>query len=451
MDVFDTLVAERPADTTGNGPVELTELLRVLVGSAGHAMATAALIDPTDMAADDLQQVTLGIEALRRALDATQTHLLAELTDRDCCDHTHGSSTSRWLAHAAQLPAGIARQRVTLATALRHQLPEQVDRALTDGTIGIDHARVIADATNPRNTAALAAEIDHHLTSAAHSTGFHAWRRTYQARAALLDDDGTYDPATDLARNRLHLSPTTQFMELRGELVGDHALIVRDTIEALADELFAEFTRDHTHNPDIEVPNRATLRALALEEACRRALARDPDDTRPARTQAHLVLHGRALTDGRIALDPIAHDRDGCPWLLRDTAVLLCDTSVAATVLDHLGLPTDTGHNSRVPGPRLRRALDARDGGCTHPGCDRPPRHCDAHHIHPWQHGGRTTLSNLVLLCTRHHRVAHRHRWRLTLTHDGWTHWTTPTGHTYWGQRHHHTQTHQRAGPAPPT
>jgi hypothetical protein len=451
MDVFDTLVDERPADTTGTGPVELTELLRVLVGSAGHAMATAALIDVTDMDADTLQQVTVGIEQLRRALDATQAHMLAELVDRDTTDRTHGTSTSRWLAREAQLPAGLARQRVTLATALRHHLPDAVDRALTDGHIGIDHTRVIAEATNERNTQQLAAEIDHHLQSAAQSTGFHAWRRNFQARAALLDDDGTYNPASDLARNRLRLSPTTEFMELRGELVGDHALIVRDTIEALADELFAEFTRDHTHNPDIEIPNRATLRALALEEACRRALARDPDDTRPARTQVHLVLHGRPLPAGRLALDPIGHDRDGCPWLLRDTAVLLCDASVAATVLDHLGLPTDSGHNTRVPGPRLRRALDARDGGCTHPGCDRPPRHCDAHHLIAWQHGGETVLSNLVLLCRRHHRVAHRHGWTLTLTHDGWTHWTTPTGHTFWGQRHQRTRRHDRAGPAPPT
>jgi hypothetical protein len=152
-------------------------------------------------------------------------------------------------------------------------------------------------------------------------------------------------------RNSPPVSPANA-SPLRGELVGDHALIVRDTIDTIADELFLAYTRDHTLNPDIEIPNRATLRALALEEACRRALARDPHDTRPARTQVHLVLHGRPLADGSIAIDPIAHDRDGCPWLLRDTAMLLCDASVAATVLDHLGLPTDSGRNHRVPGPR---------------------------------------------------------------------------------------------------
>jgi hypothetical protein len=164
----------------------------------------------------------------------------------------------------------------------------------------------------------------------------------------------------------------------------------------------------------------------------------------------HLVLHGRPTADDGVQLDPIAHDRDGCPWLLRDLAVLLCDASVAATVLDGLGLPADAGRASRVPGPRLRRALDARDGGCTHPGCDRPPRHCDAHHVVPWERGGRTDLCNLVLLCRRHHRVAHRHRWRLALDTDGWTHWTTPTGRTFTGQRHQRGAQPARAGPGPP-
>jgi hypothetical protein len=233
---------------------------------------------------------------------------------------------------------------------------------------------------------------------------------------------------------------------------------VRESLEAIADELFREYSRDHAANPELEVPNRATLLALALEALCRRAAGGSGDATgRPStRTQVHLVLHGSLRPDsgdsaGGIALDPIAYDRDGCPWLLRDVAVLLCDASVAATVLDGLGLPVDSGRSARVPGPRLRRALDARDGGCVHPGCDRPPRHCDAHHIIPWERGGPTDLDNLVLLCRRHHRVAHRREWSLTLAADGWTDWRTPTGRTFTGQRHQQSPVDTRAGPAPPS
>ena len=447
LDVFDTLVAERP-DATADGPVELTELLRVLVGSAGHALSTAALVDVDGMDAAVLRQVVLGVEQLRRALDATEAHALAELTERDVIDRTEGTSTSRWLAREAQLPSGVARQRVTVATALRDRLPEQVDRALTDGRIGFDHARVIAEATNERNAEQLADRVDRDLESARSACVFHRWRRNFQARAALLDEDGTFDPAAELARNRLRLSPTTDFMGLRGELVGDHAIVVRESLEAIADELFREYSRGHAANPELEPPNRATLLALALEELCRRASGTADTSGRPSKgTQVHLVLHGRAPGDGTIALDPIAYDRDGCPWLLRDVAVLLCDASVAATVLDGLGLPADAGRSARVPGPRLRRALEARDGGCVHPGCDRPPRHCDAHHIIPWEHGGPTDLDNLVLLCRRHHRVAHRRGWSVTLADDGWTDWRTPTGRAFTGQRHQQSPVGTRAGP----
>ncbi|MGI8692315.1 MAG: HNH endonuclease signature motif containing protein [Geodermatophilaceae bacterium] len=43
----------------------------------------------------------------------------------------------------------------------------------------------------------------------------------------------------------------------------------------------------------------------------------------------------------------------------------------------------------------------------------RPPAWCDAHHVIGWYHGGRTDLSNLVLLCRRHHRAVHRGVWSI--------------------------------------
>jgi hypothetical protein len=68
----------------------------------------------------------------------------------------------------------------------------------------------------------------------------------------------------------------------------------------------------------------------------------------------------------------------------------------------------------------MRRALIARDQGCAFPGCGRPPRWCQAHHIQFWADGGPTTLHNLVLLCGHdHHRIHH----------DGWQVDPGPDGH----------------------
>ena len=117
-----------------------------------------------------------------------------------------------------------------------------------------------------------------------------------------------------------------------------------------------------------------------------------------------------------------------------------------AALIDSLGLPTDLGRSTRTITPAQRRALTIRDGGCVFPGCDHPATWTDAHHITHWGHDhGPTDLDNLISLCRRHHRVAHRTGWTVTLDNTGWTHWTTPTGHTTQGQRHH--TRHQRAGP----
>lgn len=44
------------------------------------------------------------------------------------------------------------------------------------------------------------------------------------------------------------------------------------------------------------------------------------------------------------------------------------------------------------------------DCTCQHPGCDRPPSQCEAHHLWHWARGGPTDLDNLQLLCWHHHR-----------------------------------------------
>ncbi|MCE3552081.1 HNH endonuclease, partial [Pseudonocardia sp. RS11V-5] len=59
-----------------------------------------------------------------------------------------------------------------------------------------------------------------------------------------------------------------------------------------------------------------------------------------------------------------------------------------------------------------------RDGGCAFPGCDRPPSWCEIHHVREWQHGGPTTLHNLVMLCAIHHRLIHHSHWEVRMV-DG--------------------------------
>ena len=73
-----------------------------------------------------------------------------------------------------------------------------------------------------------------------------------------------------------------------------------------------------------------------------------------------------------------------------------------------------------------------RDRHCRFPGCHQPPAACQPHHIIPRSKGGKTCLTNLLLLCTFHHLIAvHRWGWGIVLMPDGTVTATSPIdGHT---------------------
>jgi hypothetical protein len=85
---------------------------------------------------------------------------------------------------------------------------------------------------------------------------------------------------------------------------------------------------------------------------------------------------------------------------------LLCDCSMVLVAEDTDGSPLDVGRKHRTVATPLKRALNARDRGCTFPGCHRK-RYLDGHHLRHWVDGGETSTDNMTLLCTHHHRLLH--------------------------------------------
>ena len=362
--------------------------------------------------------------------------------------------TATWLAREADLPVGSCRQRVDVADKLRRHLPT-VDRELTDGSIGWDQARTLADAANPRIRDRFDGVVPA-LVAAVPGARFDRWRRDVARVADLLDDDGP-EPAPPRP-DRLTFSPTDGSIGVRAEYHGPEGEALRQSVEARADELFHRFRSDAERTGgEIAVPRRAELRALALAELVRHGLARPAGDTTPPRVEVSLVL-GPPPDDGIPAPVPSpspAPAPTGGAELTGPTGGRLdapmfdhlpCAPTVHAIVLDGLGVPLELGRDRRLATREQRRALARRDGGCVFPGCDAPATWTDAHHILPWDDLGPTDVDNLASLCRRHHGVTHRTGWRMQRTDDGWFWWTTPGGTTFWSQRHGR----QRAGPAPP-
>jgi hypothetical protein len=116
---------------------------------------------------------------------------------------------------------------------------------------------------------------------------------------------------------------------------------------------------------------------------------------------------------------PGRSELDDGPALAAETVRRLgCDASLVAIVEDAQGRILDVGRRTRSVPPAIGRALRARDRGCRFPGCTQA-RFVDAHHVEHWAHGGATRLSNLVLLCRRHHRHVHEGGARVRVLDDG--------------------------------
>src|SRR6185312_17056298 len=105
---------------------------------------------------------------------------------------------------------------------------------------------------------------------------------------------------------------------------------------------------------------------------------------------------------------------------------LACDASRVVMRHDGDGNIVEVGARTRTIPPALRRALHHRDQGCRFPGCG--VRFGQGHHIQHWAQGGPTTLSNLALLCGRHHRAVHEEGYQVERRPDGELEFRRPNG-----------------------
>ncbi|MBA3574851.1 MAG: DUF222 domain-containing protein [Pseudonocardiales bacterium] len=151
--------------------------------------------------------------------------------------------------------------------------------------------------------------------------------------------------------------------------------------------------------------------AEALADACAYVLDHDDDlpETGGRRPQLTVIVRLEDL-EQRARSAMLEFGGTLTPASLR---MLACDAGVIPAVMNGAGQPLDIGRASRTIPDGLRRAVTARDRGCAHPGCDRPPSWSEIHHIREWQHGGPTDINNLVMLCKAHHRQIHHTDWEI--------------------------------------
>jgi hypothetical protein len=96
---------------------------------------------------------------------------------------------------------------------------------------------------------------------------------------------------------------------------------------------------------------------------------------------------------------------EGAGPLSRETAErLVCDAR-RLTIKRH-GRDLVHSRVTRCASYAQLRALHKRSSHCQYPGCS-AARELEAHHLIPDEHGGKTELDNLILICPRHHKHLH--------------------------------------------
>jgi hypothetical protein len=162
----------------------------------------------------------------------------------------------------------------------------------------------------------------------------------------------------------------------------------------------------------------ATRRADALLEIIGRGVAAPEGVTRSPRTTLVVTMSLEALMDALRGVGMLDTDAALSPSAVRRLA---CEAGIVPMVLGAQSEVLDLGYTRRLFTPAQRRALAARDQGCSYPGCTVPPMWCQAHHVTHWLHGGPTDLRNGALLCGRHHTVVHQRGLTATVAATGVT------------------------------
>jgi len=178
-------------------------------------------------------------------------------------------------------------------------------------------------------------------------------------------------------------------------------------------------------NSCAEAPTVEQQQADALALVAETALHRGIDPGVPGE-RYQVVVH----VDAPVLADPDAPGQsvleDGTHVSAETSRRVACDASRVVMRHDPDGRVTEVGARTRTIPPALRRALQHRDRGCRFPGCGVALG--QGHHIRHWAHGGPTTLSNLALLCRRHHRAVHEEGYQVERQADGELRFRRPDG-----------------------
>src|SRR5207244_7511779 len=230
------------------------------------------------------------------------------------------------------------------------------------------------------------------------------------------------------AGRALHVYPDEDgTVRIRGRLTPEVGALLMQALAAAREAVYAKNVPAGTWAPGVsqETPTMEQQQADALALLAETALHHGIDPGAP-RERYQVVVHvdAEVLADADQAGQSVLEDGLRVP--AGTSQRLACDASRVVMRHDADGRLLEVGARTRTIPPALRRALHHRDRGCRFPGCG--VRFGQGHHIRHWARGGPTTLSNLALLCRRHHRAVHEEGYQVDRQPDGQLRFRRPDG-----------------------
>ena len=400
------------------------------VGLLTTAVDALTTLDLTMLDREALLGLARAAETQRCRLPVVDHRLVAELDSRGVAFELGCASTAALLRTALRLAPADAKARVSAAADLGPRravsgeaLPPLfacVAAAQAEGTISARHAKVIVEAIDElpaQAQAEHAAAIEERLVADARVFDPAQLCRLARRIVAIVDPDGTF--ADDRHHERRRGATLSHNGDGSGELRAHLTPSALAVWEAVLDPLAAPQPNDETGRD-----SRSPAQRLhdALLDAARRLLR---SGELPACGGIPATVIVTVTLDELETRSGFATTSHGGLLSVPDALALAAEAEVIPVVLNDSGAVLSHGRARRTASTGQRLALVARDGGCTFPGCDRPPEWTQAHHIVHWAYGGATDIENLTLVCGFHHREFDRCGWAVTMI-DGIPNWIPP-------------------------
>ncbi len=369
-----------------------------------------------------LDQLGDEIAELSAHLDAATARLLDLIREFDTRGgwNTGFRSCAAWLSWRVGLDPGAARERVRVARAL--EILPLLAQSLARGELSYAKVRALTRVATPETEEQLLA-VGKAGTAEHVERIVRGWRRVDRLAE-------TRETARQHANRALHVYQDNDgTVVVRGRLAPEVGALLMRALDAARDTLYQRSRESGSDTMAKSVsagtPTMVQQQADALALLAETALHHGIDPGTPGE-RYQVVVH----IDAPVLADP---DQPGQSVLESGTHVsaetsqrLACDASRVVMQHDRDGRVVEVAARTRTIPPALRRALQHRDVGCRFPGCGLSLG--QGHHIRHWAQGGPTTLSNLVLLCRRHHRAVHEENYQVDRDGDGELRFRRPDG-----------------------